>query len=100
MFDIYDKLGKKTGDIIVRGTPLKQGQYRLAVNVWIINNGRLLLQKRASTLKTGSGKWATTSGGTSSGERPETTVIRECKEELDLKLSYKDLFFFDEDYFI
>lgn len=92
-FDVYDKFGKKTGDIIIRGGGLQKGQYRLAVNAWIINNGRILLQKRASTLKSGPGKWAATSGGTIAGERPETTVIRECREELGLNFSRRDVIY-------
>ena len=46
--DIYDINGNKTGDVFVRGEPLKEEQYQLASNIWIINNDlQILIQKRS-----------------------------------------------------
>lgn len=54
------------------------------VHCWLFNSkGQILLQKRASTKQTYPGHWDISAAGhISSGENHETTLLRECGEEL------------------
>ena len=50
--DLYDENAKKTGKVIVRGTPIRQGEYSMSVHLYIYNqNGDFLLQKRSKYKK-------------------------------------------------
>lgn len=104
MFDVYDSTGKKTGIIKEKGQKLEKGQYKMAVNTWFMYNDKLFIQKRTKNLRTAPGKWASTSGGSVSGEEPIDTVVRECYEELGLKVSADKFIllnkFIDESYLI
>lgn len=85
--DIFDGSGTPTGKKVQRGTVLSEGEYYLAVQVWIKNQtGNYLIQQRAWHLASGPGMWATTAGYVLSGEESRAGAIREVKEELGLCL--------------
>ena len=91
-WDLYDIDRNKTGKIGYRGEPLAQGQYHLAVDIWIINSdGEVLLQKRSSKKEAGAGLWCCTGGAAIAGEDSKQTCQREAAEELgimpDMKLA-------------
>jgi len=46
--DVYNINGNKTGEVFVRGQALREGEYQLVTNIWIINNDfNILIQKKA-----------------------------------------------------
>ena len=64
------------------------GEYGLAMHVWIKNNdGKYLIQKRSETKKVLPNFWSITGGGTDAGETTYDTLIRECKEELNIDVN-------------
>lgn len=87
IWDILDESGKMTGGKIVRGEHLKEGEYHLAVHIWILNNNNeFLIQRRSNNIKHMPGIWATTGGSAISGEDSITSALREVKEELGIDL--------------
>ena len=87
LWDILDVTGNKTGRTIVRGQPLKDGEYHLTVHIYIINNERgFLIQKRSLKKDLRPGQWDVTGGAVVSGEDSLTGVIREAYEELGITL--------------
>ena len=64
------------------------GEYGLATHVWIKNaEGQYLIQKRSATKKVLPNYWSITGGGTDAGETTYDTLIRECKEELNIDVN-------------
>lgn len=87
LWDIYDKDRNDTGRTIVRGEKLKEGEYHLVIHVWIINNeGKFLIQKRASTVQVWPNMWAMTGGSAIRKENSHDACAREVYEELGIKL--------------
>jgi len=92
LFDVYDKHGKRTGKMKVRGETLNEGEYIHGVSLWIANNeGKLLLQKRAAVKSFAAGKWAVTGGVLDVGETSKQGCVREVKEELGLEIDAKHI---------
>ena len=90
--DIYDINGNKTGDVFVRGEPLKEEQYQLASNIWIINNDlQILIQKRSELKNISPNIWATHGGCVSAGETSLNACIREAYEEIGIIIEAKDV---------
>jgi isopentenyldiphosphate isomerase len=86
MLDIRDEGGSVTGRRIERGAPLKNGEYILAVHVYIFNSHGFLIQKRSRQKKEFPGRWDITGGAVISGEDSGTAASREVREELGLCL--------------
>ena len=87
LWDILDESGKKTGRIVTQGTPLKQGEYRLIIDAWIINkNDEFLISKRIPTKQPEPNKWNPVCGSAISGEESISAALREVKEELGIIL--------------
>lgn len=87
LLDLYDQNGEKLGKTIVRGTPIRQGEYSMSVHMFIYDDkGRFLLQKRSEHKRSLPGIWSVTCGALISGEDSVQAGIREAKEELGLKL--------------
>ena len=105
--DIYDENACKTGKTIIRGTPVRQGEYSMAVHLYIYNaKGEFLIQKRSKNKKSLPGIWS---------ENSLQAGIREAEEELGLRLvpeqlqmvsrikrrrSFIDIYFVEEDFSI
>lgn len=87
LWDILDINGHKTGRVIKRGQPMYDGEYHLAIHVWIHNrNGEWLISKRSPEKKTSPNIWEACGGAAVAGEDSLTTALRETKEELGLTL--------------
>lgn len=83
--DTYDASGNRTGRTVIRGAELPDGEYYLAVHVWIRNEqGDYLIQQRAPHLIY-PGVWASTAGMVQAGEDSMTGAIREIAEELGIQ---------------
>ncbi|MCM1988922.1 NUDIX hydrolase [Oceanirhabdus seepicola] len=90
--DIYDINGHKTGEVFMRGETLKEGQYYLAANIWIINsNFEILIQKRSELKNFSPNIWATHGGCVSAGETSLNGCIREVYEEIGIEIPAKDI---------
>ena len=94
-FDVLNEKGEYTGKVENREKCHKEGLWHKAVVVFIINSkGQVLLQKRSSKKKLWPNMWDITAGGhVLTGEFGFEATIRECKEELGIKLQKNDLTF-------
>lgn len=91
-WDVYDACFQKTGALHKRGNPMKDGEYHLVVNIFLVNKKReLLIQKRSDTVEWKPGIWAATGGSAIAGEGPCEACIRELKEEIGLDASSEDM---------
>lgn len=83
IWDLYNIKGEPLNRTMVRGRPLKAGEYHLVAHIWIKNsNGEYLIQKRAEGKKTRPGMWAITAGSVLAGETAQSGAIRELHEEI------------------
>jgi len=90
--DVYNINGDKTGEVFVRGQALKEGEYQLVTNIWIINNDfNILIQKRSETKKISPNIWATHGGCVGTQETSFNGCIREAYEEIGISLKTKDI---------
>lgn len=85
MVELYDRRREKTGQVCERHS-VPAGLFRLSVHVWILDKDKLLVQQRSLTSKHFAGLWSQTAGGVNAGESSLQTVLRECDEELGLKI--------------
>lgn len=93
IIDLYDVRKNKLGKTMERslGDP-PDGEYKLSVHAWILNNkGELLLQKRNENLKRNPGKWAFTGGAIDTNETSLKGAIREIKEELGIDIKENEM---------
>ncbi len=95
LVDVLNEKGMYTGKTETRVNCSKQGLWHKAVCAFIINSkGQVLLQKRSANKKTWPNMWDVTAGGNVlAGEFGFQAILRECKEELDIKLSKNDITF-------
>ncbi|MBQ9859740.1 MAG: HAD hydrolase family protein [Clostridia bacterium] len=85
-WEILDADGIPTGRTIVRGEPLRAGDYHLVEHIWIVDSkGRLLIQQRNPNLRVMAGMWAATGGSAVAGEDSESAARRELFEELGIR---------------
>mgnify|MGYP001604988924 CR=1 FL=1 len=90
--DIYNSSGNKTGAVFVRGEDLKDGEYQLVTDIWIINNNlQILIQKRSETKNLSPNIWATHGGCVSTEETGLNGCIREAYEEIGIVVKSKDI---------
>ncbi|MCB2292138.1 NUDIX domain-containing protein [Clostridium algoriphilum] len=90
--DIYNISGKKTGEVFARGNSLREGEYQLVTNIWIINNNfKILIQKRSETKAISPNIWATHGGCVGAGETSLNGCIREAYEEIGIVFKTKDI---------
>src|ERR1051326_6673066 len=69
---------------------------RKAVNVAIVNEGKILVVQRADTQKTGGELWQLPGGKVQEGESNDDAALREIKEEVGLDLEARQLVFVRE----
>ena len=84
-FDVLDKNRNKKGYTKQRGETLTNEEYNLGVEIWIINNNKLLLTQR-SPQKSHPLMWEVSGGGAQAGETSIDTLKREIKEEIGVTL--------------
>lgn len=88
LIDVYDIHGIKTGRVVDRDTPLGEGEYRMAVGIWVSDEeGKLLVTKRSLEKRFAPGKWENSAGHVRAGETPEAGIIRELREETGVDIS-------------
>jgi Isopentenyldiphosphate isomerase len=88
-FNVYNKYGEKTDQIVERTTAHKEGVCHRVVHLWIMNSqNQLLLQQRSANKDSGASLWYISVGGhIDKSEDIETTLIREAQEELGIDIS-------------
>ncbi|MBU3160627.1 NUDIX domain-containing protein [Clostridium frigoris] len=90
--DIYNIKGNKTEKVFERGDALKDGQFQLVTDIWIINNNlQILIQKRSKNKKISPNIWATHGGCVATNETSVNGCIRESYEEIGIVLKIKDI---------
>ncbi len=99
LWDVYDRDGAMTGEVIERGRKLPSGKYHLIVHLWLKDpDGRLLIQQRNKPGGPTHELWAPTAGSITSGETSKVGVIRECLEEIGLDLPESELVFHEREF--
>ena len=86
LWDVYTKDRVKTGKLHRRGELLGDGEYHLAVHVWMRNSrGEYLITRRAPEKGCG-GMWESPGGSAVAGDDSLHAAVREIKEETGLTL--------------
>ena len=93
LWDIYDENRTRTAKTMVRGEPIKDGDYHLVVHVCIFNSkGQMLIQKRQPFKSGFPGMWDVTVGGSAvSGDTSRTAAQRELEEEVGIHLDFSEI---------
>lgn len=92
LLDIVDEQGNFTGQVMEREKAHDLNLLHWEIAVFFVNdNKELLLQKRSPNKRFSPNKWGLCAGHVDSGETPDSTALREKKEELGIKLSPGDL---------
>ncbi len=92
-WDIYDENMNKTNRTCKRYVyKLKDGEYHISVQIWIINSkNEILLTQRAEDKRKYKLLWEPTSGAIKAGEDSIQGALRELKEEIGLDISKEEL---------
>lgn len=92
-WDVYDKKGKWKRRAIRKGERLKNDEYHIIVEGWILrDDGNFIIQRRALHKKSFAGMWYCSAGGSViSRETPKEGMVREFKEELGIDISEEEL---------
>ena len=86
-WDLYDEKRKKLDKTIMKTNDMKNGEYHIVVNIWIMNSENLLLIIQRHPEKTWPLKWECIGGALISGEDSITGALREVEEEIGVKLN-------------
>jgi 8-oxo-dGTP pyrophosphatase MutT (NUDIX family) len=91
-YDIFTDARVPTGETRPRYEALRNGEYRLGAEIWILNaDGRIMVTKRHPQKREYPGLWECTGGFVCSGETTLDTILRETREEIGLPLSPADV---------
>lgn len=91
-FDVLNELGEFIGKIATREECHKKGLWHRAVYAFIIDDGKILLQKRSNKKKLWPNMWDVTVGGhVIAGEFGRQALIRETREELGIEINDEDI---------
>ena len=92
-WDVYDKKGQWKRRAIRKGERLKNDEYHIIVEGWILrDDGNFIIQRRALDKKSFAGMWYCSAGGSViSRETPKEGMVREFKEELGVDISEEEL---------
>mmetsp|Transcript_12444 Transcript_12444/g.37415 ORF Transcript_12444/g.37415 Transcript_12444/m.37415 type:complete len:231 (+) Transcript_12444:214-906(+) len=85
--DVLDEAGNPTGQSKPRSGVHADGDYHLAVHVWVVcgATGEVLLQQRALHKDSFAGLWDISAAGhVSAGDKARSTALRETAEEVGL----------------
>ena len=93
LLDIYNEKKEITGKIIERipETKLKDNEYILYVQCWIINDNNEILLSQRNLNKIHGGTWEPTGGIVCSGETSIEGIQRELKEEIGISVGKNEL---------
>lgn len=91
--DVYNRLREKQGYTKPRNE-IQEGEYRLSVHIWIVNDDdEILIQKRSELEDKFPGFWAQTGGGVKAGKTSKDTVNEECYEELGITIEDDEIYY-------
>lgn len=92
-WDIYNIDRIKTNRTMVRGEPIKDGDYHLVVHLCIFNSeGKMLIQQRQPFKEGWSNMWDITVGGSAiKGETSQSAAERELFEEIGLSIDLRNI---------
>lgn len=94
LFDILDEKGNVTRETAARSYVHKNGLYHRTAHIWLIKDGKVLLQRRSPNKDSFPGRLDISSAGhISAGEEPLYSAVRELYEELDIKAEPSELEF-------
>ena len=104
--EIYSSSGKKTGKRVLLSAAHQKGFPHATVHLWLFtNSGNLVIQKRSINKKINPNIWdiISVAGHVKFGESIEEAVIRETKEELNLKIFKEnlinhDVYYYEKEY--
>lgn len=93
IWDVYNADRTKTDRTMVRGEPIKAGDYHLVVHACIFNaKGEMLIQQRQPFKSGWPNMWDVTVGGSDvKGDTSQTAIERELFEEIGLKLDLQNV---------
>ncbi len=95
--DIYDEHRNLTGRVHRRGTSWGEGEYGLAVCVWVYDGaGKFLLTRRAKG-KSFAGTWENSGGAAQAGETSRAAIARELFEETGIRAEPEEFEFLETD---
>ena len=89
-FDVLSKTRQQLNYTKSREDRLDRSEYNQGAELWILNNGKLLITKRSMN-KSHPGEWETPGGCSQKSETSIDTIIREAEEEIGISLDEKDL---------
>lgn len=89
-FDVLSKTRQQLNYTKSRDDQLDSNEYNQGSELWILNNGKLLITKRSMN-KSHPGEWETPGGCSQKSETSIDTIIREAKEEIGISLDEIDL---------
>jgi 8-oxo-dGTP diphosphatase len=91
-FDLYDEKRRPLNRLHERGQPLGEGEYLLAVGVWVFDSrNHILLTRRSPEKKYAPNTWENTGGHAMAGEESAVAAARELWEETGIKADPKEL---------
>ena len=95
-FDVVDKNGQPTGEMVSRDEAHQKGLPHRTSHVWIVRSSEhgyeILLQKRSMEKESFPGYYDTSSAGhIPAGEEPLPSALRELSEELGIEASSEQL---------
>ncbi|MBQ5331780.1 MAG: NUDIX domain-containing protein [Oscillospiraceae bacterium] len=92
IFDILDENGEVSGETAPRSYVHRHGLYHRTVHIWLIKDGKVLLQRRSPHKDSFPGRLDISSAGhISAGEEPMISAVRELSEELGIMVSPSEL---------
>ena len=91
-WDILDKEKNPVGRLHRRGVRLKQGEYHLICEAWLVSRGKLLVTQRHPDKNFG-GLWECTGGAVIAGENSRDAIRREIREEIGIEVKDSELVF-------
>ena len=92
-WDVYDKNGKWKRRVIRKGQRLRNSDYHLIVEGWILrDDGNFIIQRRSLSKKSFAGMWYCSAGGSCiSGETSKEGMKREFFEELGIDIPIEEI---------
>jgi isopentenyldiphosphate isomerase len=95
--DVIDKNDNELGIKKLKSVVYREGDWHRGAHLWIVKDGKILLQKRASGKEFFPNCFDVACGGhVSSGENFIDTLVREVKEELGLNIDKEKIIFLDK----
>ncbi len=95
LFDVVDKNRQPMNKTLPRGCTLKENEFNVGIEVWILDNENNLLITQRSELKSHPLEWECPGGCCLAGETSTQTALREIQEEVGLAITKSDLQYLD-----